>query len=128
MKFAKYTYGVASDSLPISESFYAENYDKVVSAAGFDSENLIVGELTEDWNGHGVGSMIVTGLTTDGHPFTSVIVLINDNKFDFDTVANLMDDELRQGLNADGITDKQQLIDEYCKRHLAKYGEEFKVD
>lgn len=56
-------------------------------------------------------------------------VIVNGQEFDMDAVANLMDDELREDIHMDlaPCTD-QEFVDEYCKRHLAKFGEEFQIN
>jgi len=71
MKFKKYIYN-QPELLPLSEPFYLENYDEIVTDAGFNpqDEEVIMCELTEDWNDHSVGSLVITGLTVTGHPFT----------------------------------------------------------
>ena len=48
---------------------------------------------------------------------------------DYDAAVELMDDELRGEVAADlaPCTD-QEFFAEYCKRHEAKYGEEFELD
>jgi hypothetical protein len=40
-------------------------------AAGFepDDEEAGFGALTDDWNGHKAGALVVSGLTVEGHPF-----------------------------------------------------------
>jgi hypothetical protein len=47
---------------------------------------------------------------------------------DFDCAVSGMDDEIREAVHGDlaPCTD-QEFIDEYCKRHEAKYGELFVV-
>lgn len=56
-------------------------------------------------------------------------VMLNGEMVDFDAAVNLMDDEIREAVHADiaPCTD-QEFMDEYVKRHEAKYGEEFKVN
>lgn len=44
---------------------------------------------------------------------------------DFDSAVELMDDDLREELHAEGVDTEQWFIDMYCQRHLEKYGEEF---
>ena len=56
-------------------------------------------------------------------------VTINDHEFDMDAVVSLMDDDLREEIHMDlAPCTNQEFADEYCKRHLAKYGEEFQVN
>lgn len=47
-------------------------------------------------------------------------------EIDFDAAANLMDAEICEDVNFDlAPCTEQEFFDEYVKRHLAKYGEEF---
>ena len=47
-------------------------------------------------------------------------------EIDFDAAANLMDAEICEAVNFDlAPCTEQAFFDEYVKRHLAKYGEEF---
>lgn len=70
MKFKHYTYSDPS-FLPVDFDGYLPGYDAYCKAAGFDPEDdeVNVGMLTEEWNGHPAGSVVVSGLTTEGHPF-----------------------------------------------------------
>ena len=44
----------------------------------------------------------------------------------FDYAVALMDDEIREAIHAEGICDTEEaFLDEYRRRHLEKYGEEF---
>jgi hypothetical protein len=59
-------------------------------------------------------------------------VLLNGERVDFDAAVNLMDDEIREAVHAvhadlAPCTD-QEFIDEYVKRHEAKYGETFEIN
>lgn len=49
-----------------------------------------------------------------------------DDEIDFRSAVEIMDDDLREEVHADlaPCTD-QEFFDEYCKRHLEKFGEEF---
>lgn len=71
MKFRHYTYGNNPGTLPLDCDGYIEGYDEICTAAGFnpEDEEVNVCTLTEDWNNHPAGSIVVTGLTTAGHPF-----------------------------------------------------------
>lgn len=44
---------------------------------------------------------------------------------DFDSAVELMDDEIREDLHAEGVDTEQMFFDMYCQRHFEKYGEEF---
>ena len=45
-----------------------------------------------------------------------------------DAAVMLMDDEIREAVNFDiAPCREQEFVDEYCKRHLEKYGEDFIV-
>ena len=56
-------------------------------------------------------------------------VMLNGEMVDFDAAVNLMDDEIREAVHADiaPCTD-QEFMDEYVKRHEAKYGETFVIN
>ena len=55
-------------------------------------------------------------------------VMLNNEAVDFDAAVNLMDDALREEVHADlAPCTEQEFLDEYVKRHEAKYGEEFKI-
>ena len=56
-------------------------------------------------------------------------VMLNGEMVDFDAAVNLMDDEIREAVHADlaPCTD-QEFINEYAKRHEAKYGEAFEIN
>ena len=56
-------------------------------------------------------------------------VILNGEMVDFDVAVYLMDDEIREAVHADlaPCTD-QEFIDEYVKRHEAKYGETFEIN
>lgn len=55
-------------------------------------------------------------------------VFLNDSPIPFQAAVMLMDDEIREEVHADlaPCTD-QEFFDEYCKRHLEKYGIEFVI-
>lgn len=59
LKFRRYNY-VNPSKLSLNESFYADNYDNIISAAGFDLEDdeIVLCELKEEWNGHPSGSLV----------------------------------------------------------------------
>ena len=44
-----------------------------------------------------------------------------------EAAAELMDDDIREALHAEGVDDPQEFVDRYCKAHLAKFGEAFTV-
>lgn len=71
MKFKHYTYGNNPESLPLDCEGYIEGYEEICIAAGFNPEDEETNActLTEDWNGHPAGSIVVTGPTVTGHPF-----------------------------------------------------------
>lgn len=54
-------------------------------------------------------------------------VMLNGQPCHFDAAVNLMDDELREKLHAEGIEDAQVFLDAYCKLHAEKYGEQFTI-
>ena len=55
-------------------------------------------------------------------------VFFNDSLIPFPAAVMLMDDEIREEVHADlaPCTD-QEFFEEYCKRHLEKYGIEFVI-
>lgn len=56
------------------------------------------------------------------------MVNVNGNEVSMDAAVMLMDDEIREAVNFDiAPCTEQEFADEYCKRHLEKYGEEFIV-
>lgn len=57
------------------------------------------------------------------------MITYNGNRYCFDAAVALMDDELREELRAElAGWSKQVFFDEYCERHLKKYGVEFAID
>jgi len=46
-------------------------------------------------------------------------------EIDFDAAAVLMDDEIREMLNAAGIDSEQLFLQTYADKHFAKFGEDF---
>jgi len=81
--FKQYTYFVPSE-LPVTfddDAMWRLNpdgmrraqtlTDEEWQAAGFDPEveEAGIGMLTEAWNGHPVGAIVLSGLTVEGHPF-----------------------------------------------------------
>ena len=57
------------------------------------------------------------------------LVMLNNEAVDFEVAVNLMDDDIREEVHADlaPCTD-QEFMDEYVKRHEAKYGETFVIN
>ena len=49
-------------------------------------------------------------------------------EIDFEVAANLMDDEIREELHAEGLESNQEFFDRYAIKHLQKYGEEWELD
>ena len=50
------------------------------------------------------------------------------NEIRFSAAVALMDDEIREEVHADlAPCTEQEFFTEYCKRHFAKYGEDFTV-
>lgn len=55
-------------------------------------------------------------------------VMLNGYEMDFDACVNMMDDEIREELAAEGIDDAQTFLDLYVERHAEKYnGEAFEI-
>ena len=49
-------------------------------------------------------------------------------EIDFDAAVELMDDEIREKLNAEGIDNIQDFFDAYAEAHLEKFGEAWELD
>ena len=55
-------------------------------------------------------------------------VVLNGYMVDFEACVNLMDDEIREELHAEGIETEQEFLDRYVAAHAEKYnGEEFRI-
>ena len=55
-------------------------------------------------------------------------VMLNGSEVDFEVCVNLMDDEIREELHAEGIDDEQEFLDRYVELHAEKYdGEQFTI-
>ena len=55
-------------------------------------------------------------------------VMLNGYTVDFEACVNLMDDEIREELAAEGIESEQEFMDRYVDRHAEKYnGEVFQI-
>lgn len=55
-------------------------------------------------------------------------VILNEEEVFMSACIALMDDEIREEVHADlAPCSDQEFIDEYAKRHIAKYGEEFRI-
>lgn len=53
---------------------------------------------------------------------------LNGRAADFESCVALMDDDIREEIHADlAPCTEQEFINEYCKRHFAKYGIEFEI-
>lgn len=55
-------------------------------------------------------------------------VRIDSHEYDFDVVANLMDDDIRETLHAQEWQSEQEFVDAYRKAHAEKFGEEFQIN
>lgn len=55
-------------------------------------------------------------------------ITYNAQHHDIATVANLMDDEIRELLAARDWTSEQEFFDAYVEAHLKKYGEDFIIN
>ena len=58
----------------------------------------------------------------------TTVVNSNGVKIEFEATLNLMDDEIREAIAAEGIETEQDFFAAYCKAHLARFGEEFEPD
>jgi hypothetical protein len=43
-----------------------------IRESGYDDEEISIGLLAEDWNGHPAGSFVVSGLLVSDHPFSVI--------------------------------------------------------
>lgn len=70
-KFKNYTWGTKPELIPVNWDDNGGNFKGYCKAAGFDPEDEDngIGRLTENWNGHKKGSVVVSGLTVQGHSF-----------------------------------------------------------
>ena len=56
-------------------------------------------------------------------------IILNNQKFDLDAIAALMDDELRETLHSEkNWQSEQEFLDAYCKAHAQKFGEDFTIN
>lgn len=53
------------------------------------------------------------------------VLNISGDEIDFEAAVQLMDDELREELHAEGIDTEQEFIERYAEAHEAKFCEEF---
>ena len=59
---------------------------------------------------------------------TTMKVMLNGYEVSFEACVNMMDDEIREFLHAEGIETEQEFIDRYVEEHAKKYnGEEFTI-
>jgi hypothetical protein len=56
------------------------------------------------------------------------VVTLDGQQIYFDAAVNLMDDEIREELHAQGIESAQEFIDAYVTAHRARFGEDFTVN
>lgn len=49
-------------------------------------------------------------------------------EYDYRLVLSMMDDDIRDELNAERYFTEQEFYDEYCKRHLESYGSEYEFE
>lgn len=55
-------------------------------------------------------------------------VMLNGCEVSFEACVNMMDDEIREALHAEGIDTEQEFLDRYVEEHAKKYnGEEFAI-
>lgn len=78
--WTRYTWRSGALAPMVSWSTSAD-WERTVESAGFDpgDDELEIGVLVYDWGQHKAGSLIVSGLTTNGHPFA----ITNDIEPDF---------------------------------------------
>lgn len=49
-------------------------------------------------------------------------------EINFEAAVNLMDDDIREQLAAEGIETEQEFFEAYCEAHEKKFGEEWALD
>ena len=49
----------------------------------------------------------------------------NGRAIDYEAAVNLMDDDLREELHAEGIDNDQEFLERYAKLHSERFGEDF---
>lgn len=54
-------------------------------------------------------------------------VMLNGYDVEFETCVEFMDDEIREELHAEDFESEQEFIDEYCAKHIQKYGDHFDI-
>lgn len=55
-------------------------------------------------------------------------VMLNGSVVDFDACVDLMDDEIREELHAEGIDNAQEFLDRYVELHAERHnGEKFDI-
>ena len=55
------------------------------------------------------------------------VINMNGAAIDFEAAINMMDDEIREQLHADGYETEQEFFSAYEKSHVEKYGEEWEL-
>lgn len=72
-KVTRYEFGNTPGLVPIGAD-WRDCDDATIVSAGFDPDDpeLTSTELTDDWNGHLRGALVLAGLTVEGHPFAIV--------------------------------------------------------
>lgn len=74
LTFKRYTY-TSFDAGQVGEivewDSYPTDWQEQATIAGFDPDDdeLGMGTLQQEWNGHPAGALVVSGLTTAGYPF-----------------------------------------------------------
>lgn len=56
------------------------------------------------------------------------MITYNGNRYYFDAAVALMDDEIREEMQAEPLRTRQDFFDEYCRRHKEKFGVKFIID
>ena len=70
-KFKRYTYS-NPELLPVQELSQEVDFEDVITKTDYfstEDEEVGLGELSEDWNGHKAGAIVISGLTTPGSVF-----------------------------------------------------------
>lgn len=67
----QYRWGNTPDLVPVEWTDAGVDYAAAVEAAGWsaDDDEVDIGRLRDTWNGHPRGSVVLSGLRVEGHPF-----------------------------------------------------------
>lgn len=98
----RYVYGNSPSRVKLSEYHGDESTEMLISVAGesVDDEEVHVCVLDEELYGHAAGSIVVTGLTCEGHDFCVLVQIIEasvDMISKWEKLLALIDEDARIG-------------------------------